>query len=175
MLSGGLRRSPSSHAFCTTCGLPGPELAACPSCRRFHQLMHMCSRCGTHAQPGRVELLVCGSCPTALHDPHRALCVECHARLTLCAGCGVQVTSLLKTCGKCRQVRYCSTDCQLSHWPVHAPDCALPTIFEESVTIPHQVIAQRFARAAQATREAAAADDGIQRVLSFRDGDVAVL
>jgi len=135
--------------------------------------MHMCSRCGAHAQPGRVELIVCGLCPASLHDPHRAFCVECHARLTRCAGCGARVTSLLKACGKCRQARYCSTECQLRHWPVHAPDCVLPTILEEAVS--PQVIAQRFARAVQATREAASADDGIQRVLSFRDGDVAAM
>jgi ankyrin repeat protein len=44
----------------------------------------------------------------------------------VCAACGVSSFSGVnfKKCSRCKAVRYCSKDCQLSHWPVHKASCA---------------------------------------------------
>jgi ankyrin repeat protein len=44
----------------------------------------------------------------------------------VCAACGVSSSSgaHFKKCSRCKAVRYCSKDCQLTHWPVHKASCA---------------------------------------------------
>jgi MYND finger len=49
-------------------------------------------------------------------------------RLAICDGCGTLERKVgnLKNCGKCRQTRYCSRDCQLKHWKQgHKKKCAM--------------------------------------------------
>ena len=43
-----------------------------------------------------------------------------HCGNPACAGQG------LKTCNRCKRMRYCSVECQRAHWPVHMPDCSKP-------------------------------------------------
>ncbi|KAF8183610.1 hypothetical protein K438DRAFT_1432144, partial [Mycena galopus ATCC 62051] len=40
-----------------------------------------------------------------------------------CASCASTTTKLL-CCSRCRITRYCSRDCQASHWAVHRQICA---------------------------------------------------
>jgi hypothetical protein len=47
-----------------------------------------------------------------------------------CAACGSSSSSSgdpLKTCGRCKAVKYCSALCQRTHWPVHKASCAEAT------------------------------------------------
>lgn len=46
--------------------------------------------------------------------PHRAQCANCYV-----IGC----THIIKRCGRCRQIRYCSRECQESNWPQHRDWC----------------------------------------------------
>ena len=32
----------------------------------------------------------------------------------------------LKTCDRCKRLRYCSVECQRAHWPTHKPECKMP-------------------------------------------------
>ena len=32
----------------------------------------------------------------------------------------------LKTCNRCKRLRYCSVACQRAHWPAHKPECKAP-------------------------------------------------
>ena len=49
---------------------------------------------------------------------------EALATAPRCAGCGV-VAPHLRSCGACRSVAYCSTDCQRKHWRAgHKRECA---------------------------------------------------
>lgn len=41
----------------------------------------------------------------------------------VCAAPGCDATSGLKRCGACRAVRYCSVQCQQTHWPAHIAEC----------------------------------------------------
>lgn len=38
----------------------------------------------------------------------------------LCENCKQDAT---KRCSKCKQVWYCTRECQLAHWKVHKPKC----------------------------------------------------
>ena len=52
-----------------------------------------------------------------------------HAEFTeRCKHCGnpAYVGTGLKTCRRCKSMRYCSVDCQRAHWRVHKPDCKEP-------------------------------------------------
>ena len=40
----------------------------------------------------------------------------------LCAFC-FSLLEKAKRCGKCKSIRYCSVDCQRSHWPAHKQSC----------------------------------------------------
>jgi ankyrin repeat protein len=46
-----------------------------------------------------------------------------------CAACGSSspADAQFKKCSRCRAVRYCSKDCQRTHWPVHKATCTAPT------------------------------------------------
>jgi hypothetical protein len=46
--------------------------------------------------------------------PHQAQCANCYI-----IGC----THVIKRCGRCRQIRYCSRECQESNWPQHRDWC----------------------------------------------------
>ena len=39
-----------------------------------------------------------------------------------CEGCGV-IRKGLKKCGRCKVARYCSRECQSSHWKAHKKEC----------------------------------------------------
>lgn len=43
----------------------------------------------------------------------------------VCIGCNKDQQDKLKTCGRCRVVRYCSKECQTKHWPEHKPYCEI--------------------------------------------------
>lgn len=42
-----------------------------------------------------------------------------------CAKCGAVASTgvVYKKCAGCREARYCSRECQISHWSTHALDC----------------------------------------------------
>jgi hypothetical protein len=48
-------------------------------------------------------------------------------RLKVCEICARTAEEVgkekLHICGKCRNVRYCSVECQRAHWPIHKPVC----------------------------------------------------
>ena len=50
-----------------------------------------------------------------------------HATLEQCVNCGqlglINREQTLKACGRCKCVRYCSPECQKSHWKRHKEDC----------------------------------------------------
>ena len=46
-----------------------------------------------------------------------------YAKRKTCACCG-QMGWKLPKCGGCKQVAYCSRECQEAHWPSHRQDCA---------------------------------------------------
>ena len=46
--------------------------------------------------------------------PHQAQCANCYV-----IGC----THIIKRCGRCRQIRYCSRECQEANWPQHRDWC----------------------------------------------------
>ncbi|KAI6026975.1 ankyrin [Pisolithus marmoratus] len=39
-----------------------------------------------------------------------------------CGNCGTEQSGL-RQCARCHTVRYCSVECQRSHWPTHRPNC----------------------------------------------------
>jgi len=41
--------------------------------------------------------------------------------IAICANCGCP--NHLKTCGRCRKLRYCSVDCQREDWEAHKGIC----------------------------------------------------
>jgi hypothetical protein len=49
-----------------------------------------------------------------LDCPYQAQCANCYI-----IGC----THVIKRCGRCRQIRYCSRECQESNWPQHRDWC----------------------------------------------------
>ena len=51
-------------------------------------------------------------------------CAICH-KVEVAVG-PVENRVTLQKCGQCRQVLYCSRDCQRAHWPRHKSDCAAP-------------------------------------------------
>lgn len=40
----------------------------------------------------------------------------------VCGACGVEGTKMMQ-CGKCKAARYCSKECQRSHWKEHKNSC----------------------------------------------------
>jgi hypothetical protein len=40
----------------------------------------------------------------------------------MCETCGL-IQSKMKRCARCLSVKYCSSACQLSHWPIHKLHC----------------------------------------------------
>ena len=40
-----------------------------------------------------------------------------------CAACG-EFSLSLRSCGRCWGIKYCSAQCQRTHWPLHKPGCA---------------------------------------------------
>lgn len=49
--------------------------------------------------------------------------------MAFCAGCGLQAQEhcRFRACSGCRNVRYCTTECQTAHWPTHKPLCKAPS------------------------------------------------
>jgi hypothetical protein len=61
----------------------------------------------------------------------RLLAAAAHSRSMVtqvgaCAACGANSSAgaAFKKCARCKAVRYCSKDCQRTHWPVHKASCA---------------------------------------------------
>jgi hypothetical protein len=46
----------------------------------------------------------------------------CRLEKPSCANCG-KMDVPLSACSRCKQVKYCSKECQKMHWPIHKPDC----------------------------------------------------
>jgi hypothetical protein len=49
----------------------------------------------------------------------------------VCANPECGKTHDLSTCSRCKQVQYCSRQCQVAHWGVHKCDCSRPDTFEK--------------------------------------------
>jgi hypothetical protein len=50
------------------------------------------------------------------------LTAAAEARTDTCSQCGVRANGL-KTCARCKRVRFCGQLCQVSNWPAHKSDC----------------------------------------------------
>ena len=59
-----------------------------------------------------------------LEQAAQPACAICH-KVEVAVG-PVENRVTLQRCGRCRQVLYCSRDCQRAHWPRHKSDCAAP-------------------------------------------------
>ena len=69
------------------------------------------------------DLAFAGSiCPEEMMQFHSFLVQFDNAKIRhLCNCCGAQIKS--KSCGRCRQVFYCSQDCQIADWSTHSQIC----------------------------------------------------
>lgn len=48
------------------------------------------------------------------------------APVTRCHHCNFPAHTELKQCSRCKQVKYCSRECQKTHWSAHKSDCSTP-------------------------------------------------
>lgn len=119
---------------CSSCGITGT----------LHRTgeYRFCNKCFYEMQSERrhsfISSALCHSCVTTnarhsfssmLDDSIFYFCsFSCKQNFDLmpktytCSVCAFRATSM-KKCSRCLQSRYCSTDCQLEHWPEHKKNC----------------------------------------------------
>lgn len=89
--------------------------SVCSGCKKASTSTYECEKCG---------LPYCSVSCLVLHEDHRKrLCKKrVDHRLYKCSLCSIEMT-IMKVCGKCKKVRYCSEECQKEDWTAHKSVC----------------------------------------------------
>ena len=93
-------------------GKVGSKYGKCSHCKSFY----FCSTACASAPDGGLDAHygVCKKAPDEIGDPDEKKCRRCRST------CGTN----LKACARCRNVKYCSADCQRADWNRHKTKCA---------------------------------------------------
>ncbi len=99
----------------------------CPSCAAKNEDgKKKCFKCGVGKPIGWLRIqpdiftgkCICRKC----NDEMKAVLEEQGGSLKYCANCNISAPNL-KKCGRCKDIYYCSRECQVVNWTKHKPNC----------------------------------------------------